>query len=263
MIAPASTSPLVTDAGDYIFRTAPSDSLQGRAMAELALKLGFTKAATIHINNQYGVGLADVFTEVFEQGGGSVVLSVPYELERATYRTELSQIKSANPDIIVDVSYADDGQIIFREAAELGISSQLLGSDGIADPAIFDAPGVAEAIDGMVGTRPSAPETSATKHFNSLLSEYGLASGIYSAEAYDAAKMSILAISMAGPDASGSEIRDALVYVSQSYVGASGEKAYDQNGDVGGQFSIWKVIDGEFVTIGSWNIAAGVEIVGN
>ena len=75
--------------------------------------------------------------------------------------------------------------------------------------------------------------------------------------------MSILAISMAGPDASGSEIRDALVYVSQSYVGASGEKAYDQNGDVGGQFSIWKVIDGEFVTIGSWNIAAGVEIVGN
>ena len=98
---------------------------------------GHKTAAVIFVNNQYGQGLSDVFQESFKAHGGTITIAIAYELEMATYRTELSQIQATNPDIILDVSYADDGQIIFREAAELGITAQWLGGDGIADDNTF------------------------------------------------------------------------------------------------------------------------------
>ena len=253
MISPASTSPDVTNAGDFIFRTAPSDALQGVAMADLAWSQGHKTAAVIFVNNQYGQGLADVFQESFIANGGTITIAIPYELEMATYRTELSQIQATNPDIIIDVSYADDGQIIFREAAELGITAQWLGGDGIADDAIFGAPGIAEATEGMIGTRPASPESPGKAAFLDLLAANGFEEGIYSAEAYDAAKLALLAIDEAGADATKEAIRDALISVANGYVGASGDKTFDNNGDVGGTYSIWRIVSGAFVDIGSWD----------
>jgi ABC-type branched-subunit amino acid transport system substrate-binding protein len=261
LISPASTSPLVSEAGEYIFRVVPSDAFQGRALAELAYQLGYRRAATIVIDNQYGVGIEEVFKQVFESLGGQVVATVRYKLDQATYRTELGQIKAANPDVIIDVSYADDGQIIFREARELGIEVPWLAAEGVADPAIFGAPGVAEAMEGMMGTKPAPPATSAHQHFLQLYARYGYGEpGIYSAEAYDAARMALLAISLAGPDASPEQLRDALIYVSRTYVGASGDKSFDENGDVTGQYIIWRVVNGEFVTVGSWDLVSGVQL---
>ena len=76
MISPASTSPDVTNAGDFIFRTAPSDALQGVAMADLAWSQGHKTAAVIFVNNQYGQGLADVFQESFIANGGTLTIAV-------------------------------------------------------------------------------------------------------------------------------------------------------------------------------------------
>ena len=259
MISPASTSPEVTNAGDFIFRTAPSDALQGVAMADLAWSQGHKTAAIIFVNNQYGQGLADVFEAQFKANGGTITIKVAYELEMATYRTELSQIQATNPDLILDVSYADDGQIIFREAAELGITAQWMGGDGIASDAIFAAPGIAEATEGMIGTKPSASDSPNAAAFEALLAQYGLEADIYTSEAYDAAKLALMAIDEAGADASKESIRDALINVANGYVGASGDKTFDSNGDVGGTYSIWKIANGAFVDIGSWD-PSGVKL---
>ena len=259
MISPASTSPEVTNAGDFIFRTAPSDALQGVAMADLAWSQGHKTAAIIFVNNQYGQGLADVFEAQFKANGGTITIKVAYELEMATYRTELSQIQATNPDLILDVSYADDGQIIFREAAELGITAQWMGGDGIASDAIFAAPGIAEATEGMIGTKPSASDSPNAAAFEALLAQYGLEADIYTSEAYDAAKLALMAIDEAGADASKESIRDALINVAKGYIGASGDKTFDSNGDVGGTYSIWKIANGAFVDIGSWD-PSGVKL---
>ena len=134
------------------------------------------------------------FEAQFKANGGTITIKVAYELEMATYRTELSQIQATNPDLILDVSYADDGQIIFREAAELGITAQWMGGDGIASDAIFAAPGIAEATEGMIGTKPSASDSPNAAAFEALLAQYGLEADIYTSEAYDAAKLALMAI---------------------------------------------------------------------
>ena len=56
-ISPASTSPQITDLqdNDLLFRTCPSDALQGKVSGRLAKTLGFQTVSTIYVNNPYGV----------------------------------------------------------------------------------------------------------------------------------------------------------------------------------------------------------------
>lgn len=62
LVSPGSTSPVFTEKakkGDYKgfwARTAPPDTYQALALAQLAKKKGFTKVSTVVINNDYGVG---------------------------------------------------------------------------------------------------------------------------------------------------------------------------------------------------------------
>jgi len=77
LISPASTNPLMTvlpaDKGkDFLFRSCPSDALQGVVAAKLAASYNKT-VSILYVNNAYGQGLADVFKEAFEgKYGGKV-----------------------------------------------------------------------------------------------------------------------------------------------------------------------------------------------
>ncbi|RLA78156.1 MAG: amino acid ABC transporter substrate-binding protein, partial [Deltaproteobacteria bacterium] len=73
-ISPASTSPLITvlpaDKGrDFLFRTCPSDALQGVVAGKLAAE-HYKTAAVLYVNNPYGQGLAEQFKRSFEKRGG-------------------------------------------------------------------------------------------------------------------------------------------------------------------------------------------------
>ncbi|MGB3099895.1 MAG: ABC transporter substrate-binding protein, partial [Solirubrobacterales bacterium] len=66
LISPASTSPEITDLPDdgYVFRTAPSDALQGQVLAD-AVGETFGTDATISVaarNDAYGEGIATQFS---------------------------------------------------------------------------------------------------------------------------------------------------------------------------------------------------------
>jgi ABC-type branched-subunit amino acid transport system substrate-binding protein len=96
--SPSSTSPKVTTLkdNDYVFRTAPSDALQGQVLAQVASKN--VKARTVsvlYVNNDYGQALADVFERAFEEGGGKVPASIPFQKEQSSYAAKLQ--KAMNP----------------------------------------------------------------------------------------------------------------------------------------------------------------------
>src|SRR3546814_9884107 len=60
-ISTASTSPEITTLkdDDFLFRTVPTDAVQGRALAQVAREKGVKSVAIIYVNNDYGKGLAD------------------------------------------------------------------------------------------------------------------------------------------------------------------------------------------------------------
>ena len=87
--SPSSTALSVTNLedDDYIFRTAPSDQLQGRVMAQVASeRLENTSAATLYVNNDYGQQLSERFTGVFQdEFGGTVTNQVAFNIGESSY----------------------------------------------------------------------------------------------------------------------------------------------------------------------------------
>jgi hypothetical protein len=62
----------------------------------------------------------------------------------------------------------------------------------------------------------------------------------------------------------GEAIKDALFYAGYSYKAASGDKTFDEYGDVSGDYIIWNVElikgDYQFNTIGKWSLSLGLEM---
>ena len=259
MISPASTAPSVSDAGEYIFRVVGSDNLQGEAIARLAQEKGYTKAATLAENNDYGIGLETVFKEHFE-GSNATTTSTHYEKGKGDYRTELEIIKQDAPEVIIFIGYPAEASTILLQARDLGLEVDWIAADGLADPKMFENADVATEMESMLLTKPSSPQDDpAYLDFISKHKEaFGTEPGIYADTHYDATTLAILAIAEAGND--GEKIKDALAGVSTTYEAVTGDKSFDENGDVAQDYVIFEVQNGSMTTIGSWSKGSGVAL---
>lgn len=280
-ISPASTSPLITylpaDEGqDFLYRTVPSDALQGVVLGKLASELGYTTAAVIHVNNPYGQGLTDEFKKSFESRGGRVVSEVAHPEEpQPTYLAQLLQIAEAKPDVLVAISYPGHATVYLKEAISGGYITKFLFVDGTKSEEIIRALG-ADFLEGMYGTAPGSEKTPSLEIFNrDYQAAYGqLPPQPYMPNTYDAVVLIALAIQKAGK-AEGPAIRDALRFVANppgevvsagvdglkralqllkdgqdiDYEGAAGAINFDHHGDVVTPIEIWQYTGGGIQTV--------------
>ena len=199
--SPANTSPTLTtydDKGLY-FRTAPSDLLQGRVLANLVIEEGSTSAAVLYRNDAYGVGLAEAFKADFEAAGGTVPEFIEYAEGTEAFDAEVDKVVAANPDAILIVGFAETGPIL-NTMHERGVgptAKKVYGVDGnIAglDKLVSDV----SILAGMKGTTPSVDLTT-IGDFVARLDAAGV-DGVYDygAETYDAIVISALAAEIAG-----------------------------------------------------------------
>lgn len=87
--SPSSTALSVSflDDNDYVFRTAPSDLLQGQVMAKVAADtLNAESTSTLFVNNDYGQQLSDQYSETFtEDHNGEVLQKVAFNKNESSY----------------------------------------------------------------------------------------------------------------------------------------------------------------------------------
>jgi len=121
--SPSSTALSVTNLedDDYIFRTAPSDRLQGRVMAQVgAERLEAGSAATLYVNNDYGQQLSDRFSNVFEDAqDGTVQNQVAFNQNESSYTSVVQEALEDNPDLLTVIGYPEDGGQLFRDYYDL------------------------------------------------------------------------------------------------------------------------------------------------
>jgi len=202
---------------DLYFRTCPSDALQGKAMARLALKEGYTTTSTMVVNNPYGVGFEEFFNEEFEALGGEVLESVRYDPAATTFDSEVEKVCKSKPDFVMLCSYPETGSVIMRTAYEKGYMENIewLLSEGLRTEAFADMVGKDEAenyiVAGLKGTTPDprAGGTAYETFKEKYTAEYEKEVATYCSNSYDAAAVVALAIEKAG-NATGIAIRDAL-----------------------------------------------------
>jgi len=268
-ISPASTSPQITDLQDngWLFRTCPSDALQGKVSGRLAKTLGLQTVSTIYVNNPYGSGLSKTFSQAFSEHGGKVVTTVAYEEGRPSYRGELEQALKGKPQALALFSYPENGVTIIRQALELGFTGKFLLADGMKVPEVIQNVGV-QYLKGTYGTTPGSREGNAKVRFvEAYTKQFGeKPPKPYIDNCYDAIAVLALAIHQA-KSSEPKAIREALRQVANppgeaiepgdfqrafdligqgtkiNYRGASGEVDFDDHGDVITPIEIWKIDD--------------------
>ena len=143
MISAASTSPDLTEAGDYFFRVIPSDALQGVFAAELIYEAEHERLAIMYSNEEYGVGLQTTLSAKFSELGG-VVIAEAHERGSVDHRTSIAKIKAFNPDAIYIVSNSPDSAVAaLKQLKELGVTVKLYGAEGLKSADIIENAGAA------------------------------------------------------------------------------------------------------------------------
>lgn len=241
LISPGSTSKDITQAGDFIFRTIPSDSLQGVFGARLVYHDEHRSMAVLYSNEPYGSGFNEVLSAAFADLGGTVVAQESFESGATDFKTQLTKVKSARPDAIYMITNSPESIVaLIKQIREFGITVPLYGSEGFKADVITE--GAGDAAEGLMVTSVSSGTSNFAKLHNDT---YDAAPGPFAAQGYDALAAIIIAAQQGAQ--SPQDIKNNLSTV--VFDGASGHIAFDENGDISGNYEVYQVTDGEFVPV--------------
>jgi hypothetical protein len=114
--SPANTSDQFTtydDSGLY-FRTAPPDTLQARALADLIIADGNNSVGILALNDPYGTGLAEnTVNNLIESGlAEDDIRSITYDPQAANFDSEVQEMVDFDPDAIVVIGFEESARII-------------------------------------------------------------------------------------------------------------------------------------------------------
>jgi len=246
MISAEGAAPALTKAGEYIFRVFPSDVLQGKGISDLCVRLNYKEVPIMYVNNDWGLGLKNVFVGNFKKAGGKVTDEIPYDEGKTDYRTELIRATKGNPLATVNLTYIKEGAVMFKQAYEMGIKTQWICGSAAKAPKLVEL--AAKAVEGIIGTYPVfSQETKEIKAFRAAWKKkYGDAKiPIFGEYNYDMVFVTAKAIEKGGYTSEG--IRKALFEVAKGYRGVTGDKTFDQDRGVGSEYGVWTVKDGQIV----------------
>jgi ABC-type branched-subunit amino acid transport system substrate-binding protein len=202
--SPANTSPDFTEYDDngLYFRTAPSDVLQGRVLADLIVADGHENVSIMAREDPYGEGLLNFTSQPLQEAGVEVTDEIVYDPAAENFDAEVGQVVASNATAFVMIGFEESSQImtsLFEAGYTQGEHDIYLvdGNIGNATGDNFaDNPGI---LEGIRGTLPSAELTS---DFQDRLLEVDpdLEDFSYGPETYDAVVIMALAAEVAGTD---------------------------------------------------------------
>lgn len=136
--SPALTSDLQGTAGENYntgyYRTAHNDLFQGAAMADFVFNdLGFATAAAIHDGDPYTQGLAQAFSDAFEELGGEITGFTGVNKEDTDMVPVLTEIAAGAPEALFFPIFQPAGDFVADQAHGVaGLENvQLLAADGL------------------------------------------------------------------------------------------------------------------------------------
>lgn len=261
-ISGSNTSPSLTDwkDGGYYFRTAPSDLLQGRVLANQILQDGASSVAILLQDTAYGVGLNAQLKAVLEKGKATVT-SISFPENETSVSSYVDKALAGNPDAVVLVTYNESKKLIPALQAKGFSGGNVYLVDGNAVD--YSKESYATYLNGAKASIPGKALDDAFKA--KLAASYKkyekktLTDFTYGESIYDAVILGALAAT-AAKDASGTGIKSQLTEISKAgagkvtvsnfadgvkalkagkkinYDGKTGAIEFDKNGDPTGAY---------------------------
>jgi branched-chain amino acid transport system substrate-binding protein len=237
-LSPSSTSPRVSDAGDYTFRICPSDVQQGAALARFAAeRLGFRRGTVFYLNDDYGRGLRTTFASEFARLGGKLDEIVPYLGDAPDLSIFLERMaRRATSEFIFLGGNRSEAEQVLATARARGIRIPILGGAGLEG--IEQAGALAEGTYVSNGYLVSLDSPRNREFVAAWRRRYpdGSEPNQPAAATYDVLFLLRDVIGRVGTDQA--RIRDAVAEIgrrSPAFRGVTGEISFDSKGDVPSQ----------------------------
>ncbi|MGY1689650.1 ABC transporter substrate-binding protein [Geodermatophilus sp. SYSU D01105] len=114
--SPANTSDQFTTYNDngLYFRTAPPDTLQAEALADLIIEDGNNTVGILALNDPYGTGLAENVKNNLVAAGLAEgdIQTIIYDPQAANFDSEVQQMVDFNPDAVAVIGFDESSRII-------------------------------------------------------------------------------------------------------------------------------------------------------
>ena len=271
-----STSPALALPGDNIFRVAPDDATQGRALAKVMESEGIEAMVSIWRNDDYGNGVAEHTHANFEKTG-TVEPGIAYDPNLPTVSSDVSILADkvlklvdeygADKVAVLMVGY-DESVDIIQSALRYGIMDEVrwFGAETYVGVSYFAEDRLANKFINSVNFTAlfvSDEGNTGGSHdrvMEHVRNEFGTDPASYVAQAYDAAWLIGLSILEAGTDDT-EAVKAALPRVASTYSGALASTDMNENGDLLPQdLAIWQVIDSEWIKQGTFSLSTNTVI---
>jgi|SRR3990172_4994608 len=231
----------LTNAGEYVFRIYPSSEIGSRYVAKVAIdRFKAKRVAVLYPNNPFGVTSNKFVAEVIKQSGVEVVAVETFKDGDRDFRSQLSKIKQAKPDVILCSAYYEEGAQILVQAKQLGLTVPILGEDGWFGPIAGIAGDTLKNLYfANVAFGPEFKENQRMQGFIAAFRErFKKIPNSYSAAGYAAVYVVKDALQAGGYD--GTKIKDVLYKLDLQT--AFGTIKYDHNGDnIGATYDLFQL----------------------
>jgi len=280
MISPSSTSAALAIPNDYLFRTAPTDVVQGKADATMMYASGVKYLIQVYRQDTYGSGLANYTKANFQANGGTVVDSIPYDTTTsnfaptlATMNTDWSKAVSMaggkNDSVAIQLIAFDEGATLIQQASTsypslLKTSQPWYGTDGIQGEAVFTNSTVGSimlqarlpsTVFGFTNsTKTQAVCAEMVKALNQNCDPYAIG-------AYDDVWLAALSL-LACNQNSGACVQKVLPSVADNYYGISGWTLLNGNGDRAASDYLIYCVTGTPTNL-AWTVCGSWSFLGN
>jgi branched-chain amino acid transport system substrate-binding protein len=238
VLSGSTTSPQLTkEAFDNFSRTIPSDTAQGRDMAELAIEiLDAQEVATIYASDDYAQPINSVVEGEIEELGATLTTAETYTPSQTKdFTPQLTKIADGNVDALLMIGYFSDMGTMVSQLNRVGLENvRLVGSAGIAQPDYVKLGG--QATEGSIifsyydPANPLPANKELVKRFKAA---YGEEPNEQAAFGYELPFIYREAIEAGGTQ------EDLTDYVRDvHYEGPTGVTEFDENGDVIGKAGV-------------------------
>ncbi len=181
--------PDVTKDKKYVFRLTVLGPIQGRAAGYAAGKLMNVKTVSLLVmDNDFGMSLAQGFKEYAAKFDVKILSEDKFKMGEKEYSPVLTKIKGLNPDAIFTTAYPLDGALMIKQAADLGLKTKMIGTEGLdSTKGFLDVAG--KQAEGLVITTnldrdSKVPEVQ--EYLQGYEKKYGFAPDMTGASTYDA-----------------------------------------------------------------------------
>lgn len=251
-IASTSSSPDISQAGSFVFRTSPNSLKQGELLAQFAARQGYSRVLSLTEESPYAAPITAEFTRVFSASGGRVIRNVTFNKETSDFRSLLSSGRALKPSAIIIVAQSVPlaAQVV-RQMKDLRIDVPVLSGETIGNvPTAW--PQYSDLFEGITFSQPgfdlAGPRALAMiERYKQRFGGSGLKYP-YQAEAYDAATILLRTIERCGDDAE--KVQSCLSKM-KDFPGASGNITFDENGDAVWPYVMKRISSGKVVDVRS------------